>query len=267
MRIVNKTAEIVTAKAIAASDAPGTFEALISVFGNVDSDGDVVTPGAFTKTLADGPKPIVWSHAWGTPPIGETLEAKETDQGLLVKGRLFVADDEDHAVARQVYAGLKAGALKEFSWGGRVTKETRVEDENGDVTFELAEIDLVEYGPCLKGANPATALLAVKSLVKEGAITPDQAREALGVVKSDDPALPPLGDISDTNGEDVDTDGPQDITPADWDSTLAAVRAGVLTTGEARQRLGLPVMTAEPLPAATEASDHAQLLAQLDVAA
>lgn len=163
MREIHKTSPVLHAKAITGGDEPGMFEAVVSVFGNVDSDGDIVAQGAFAKTLADGPKPIVWSHDWLLPPIGQTLDAAETDEGLRVKGRLFVADDEDHSVARQVYAAMRAGALKEFSWGGCVVEETRRENDDGTVTYTLEEIDLVEYGPCLKGANPATRLVGVKA--------------------------------------------------------------------------------------------------------
>lgn len=163
MRQVFKTSPVARVKALTDSDDPGTFEALVSVFGNTDLDGDVVARGAFTKTLADGPKPIVWSHDWLLPPIGETIEASETDEGLYVKARLFIAPEEDHATARQVYTAMRAGALKEFSWGGRVTEETRRENQDGTITWILNEIDLVEYGPCLKGANPATQLIGVKS--------------------------------------------------------------------------------------------------------
>ncbi|MEJ7783410.1 MAG: HK97 family phage prohead protease [Solirubrobacteraceae bacterium] len=260
MRVLFKSAPVTTMKVLSESDAPGSFEALVSVFGVVDSDGDVVMPGAFTKTLAAGPKAIVHSHDWQAAPIGQTVSAEETSDGLLVKGRLFVAPGEDHARAREVYAAMRGGALTEFSWGGRVTSETRKEDDNGDVTYELNEIDLVEYGPCLKGANPSTRLLAVKSIVQAGVMTREEARVALGVdvAKTDtpeppadppavDPAVAPLGDDSDTDGDDVDTDGPQIVAPADdgWSSTLAAVRAGVLTTTEARARLGLPVLPAD----------------------
>lgn len=163
MRDLFKARPVARVKAISDADEPGTFEALVSVFGNVDSDGEIVTSGAFTKTLSEGPKPIVYSHDWSSVPIGQTLEARETDEGLFVKGRLFVGEDEDHARAREVYAAMRAGALSEFSFGGRVVEETRREEADGSVVWLLNEIDLVEYGPCLKGANPATRLVAVKS--------------------------------------------------------------------------------------------------------
>src|SRR5687768_1326736 len=49
----------------AASDgaAAGTFEAIVSVFGNVDYAGDRVMPGAFERTLKErGLPPIYWNH-------------------------------------------------------------------------------------------------------------------------------------------------------------------------------------------------------------
>jgi HK97 family phage prohead protease len=275
-----KSRPVARVKAITDADEPGTFEAVVSVFGNVDSDGEVVMPGAFTKTLAAGLKPIVFSHDWMSVPIGQTLEAKETSEGLVVKGRLFVAPDEDHARAREVYAAMRAGALTEFSFGGKVTVETRREDDAGVVTYELNEIDLVEYGPCLKGANPATRLLAVKSMVQAGVVTREEARSALGIdagkSEDDGAADAPVDDAPVDEGPD---DAPADDAQADdakpaaddgWSQTLAAVRAGVLTTAEARVRLGLPAAQPdgapepEPEPAG---SPHAQALAQLDVAA
>jgi HK97 family phage prohead protease len=62
------------------------------VFGNVDSYGDRMVKGAFARTLEEkGMPPVVWSHEWATPPIGNVESATETDEGLLIKGRLFIA--------------------------------------------------------------------------------------------------------------------------------------------------------------------------------
>ncbi|WP_020500125.1 hypothetical protein [Sciscionella marina] len=52
--------------------ADGQFTALVSAFGSVDSVGDVVLPGAFTKTLDAWREsadriPVVWSRNWGDP--------------------------------------------------------------------------------------------------------------------------------------------------------------------------------------------------------
>lgn len=63
----------------------GVVQAIVSVSGNLDSDGDVVCPGASDyglKTLAaEGLRPKgVWSHDWDTP-IAKALKAEEVMPG------------------------------------------------------------------------------------------------------------------------------------------------------------------------------------------
>lgn len=169
-------------KAMTDGDTPGTFEALVAVFNNVDRGGDRILPGAFKRTLKDGLPPIVWSHNWDVPPIGVVTEASETGDGLLVKGRLFVAEGEDSPVARQVYTAMKAvdgqgrAPLREFSFGYEVRDAASVTEDGEDIR-ELKDLELFEVGPTLVGMNPATQLLGVKDV-----------REALGLPeKKDDP--------------------------------------------------------------------------------
>jgi HK97 family phage prohead protease len=149
-------------------DDAGTFEALVAVFNNVDKGGDRIRPGAFKKTLkawkdSGDPIPVIFNHDWGSPDahIGVVEDASETSDGLLVKGRLDVADNP---VARQVHRLMSRRSLKEFSFGYSVPAggETRGKDGVND----LSEIELAEVGPTLKGMNPATELHAVKSAVQ-----------------------------------------------------------------------------------------------------
>lgn len=142
----------------------GRFEALVSVFGNVDLQGDRVMPGAFTATLDEwkatgAPIPIIWSHDWGNPNahIGSATpdQVTETEQGLKVGGSI----DLDNPFAAQVYRLLKERRVKEFSFGYNVRKEKKADDGAND----LLDLGLIEVGPTLKGANPSTELLAVKS--------------------------------------------------------------------------------------------------------
>ncbi len=139
----------------------GEFEALVSVFGNVDLGGDRILPGAFSKSLAKwaesgDPIPVLWNHDWGNPlaHIGKVVSAEETDEGLVVKGTL----DMDNEFASQVHRLLSERRVKEMSFGYNV-----VDAEQNDGAYELKELDLIEVGPTLKGMNPATELLAVKS--------------------------------------------------------------------------------------------------------
>jgi uncharacterized protein len=166
--MLHKSFEILEAKA---DDEAGTFEALVSVFGNVDSVGDRVMPGAFSKTLekwqqTGDPIPVILSHQWNDPMahigVVHPGDAKEVDRGLWVKGHLDVADNE---VARQVHKLMRRRSLREFSFGYRVPQGGQKRGKDG--ANEVTEIDLVEVGPTLKGANPETELHAVKSALED----------------------------------------------------------------------------------------------------
>jgi len=153
-----------------ASKTPGEFEALFSRFGNVDKDGDVIVKGAFEPAFGVNPNPaIVWTHRWDIPPIGETLDAGEQEKGARAVGRLFL---KEHPVAQQVWAGLKSGALRQFSFSYDLD-DFLLREPSGDekavrrdgMIQELRKFsDIHEWGPTLVGANPQTALLSAKSL-------------------------------------------------------------------------------------------------------
>ena len=68
----------------------GIFEGYASVFGVLDSDGDIVDRGAFTKTIAEGMAKdgatILALHNDRLLPVGKTLELREDDIGLYIKG-------------------------------------------------------------------------------------------------------------------------------------------------------------------------------------
>jgi Escherichia/Staphylococcus phage prohead protease len=161
----------VKAAGVADGLAEGQFTALVSVFGNEDSVGDVVRPGAFTDTLADwqakgDPIPVIWSHAWGDPfaHVGTVLKATETLQGLEVTGQI---DDLDtNPTAAQVYRLLKGRRVTQFSFAYDVGEGAWVSDDEHPWGgyYELRRVKLHEVGPCLVGANQETELIAAKAL-------------------------------------------------------------------------------------------------------
>jgi HK97 family phage prohead protease len=145
----------------------GEFEALVSVFGNVDAVKDRIHAGAYTDTLNEwsakaDPFPVILAHQWNdvmahvgyaNPP-----DVKQVPEGLLVKGKL---DIEDNPIARQVHKLMKRRTLKQFSIGYSIPQGGERRGKDG--VNEITRIDLVEFGPCLKGINDATELRAVKS--------------------------------------------------------------------------------------------------------
>lgn len=143
----------------------GQFTALVSVFGNVDCQDEVIMPGAFAESLAawkasGNPIPVIWSHEWDDPMahIGEVLEAEETATGLQVTAQL----DMTNPTAVQVFKLLKDHRVTEFSIGGEESNFTVVDSPDGAV-YQVGTFNLFELGPCLKGANPATQLISTKS--------------------------------------------------------------------------------------------------------
>ena len=179
---------------------PGQFEAIVSVFGNVDSYGDVVVKGAFKDTLADwkssgDPIPVYYSHRMDDPDfnIGYVIDAKETDVGLWVKAQIDQGEDATR-VAKSTEKLMKGRRLTQFSFaydvmeGGWVDKKADDGDGNAqDVSYyELRKLKLFEVGPTPIGANQETELLGVKRVaevmtqrVKAGAVLSSKNKDSL----------------------------------------------------------------------------------------
>lgn len=159
----------VKVKAVGTDDSleEGVFEAIVSVFGNVDSYGDRVVKGAFADTLAEweasgDPIPVYWSHRMDDPDfnIGHVLEAKETDEGLWVKAQI----DLEGSKAAQVYRLLKGRRVTQFSFAYDIEAYQIVKDADADDSvWELTQLKLYEVGPTPIGANQETELLTVKA--------------------------------------------------------------------------------------------------------
>jgi HK97 family phage prohead protease len=137
----------------------GTFEGYASVFNGVDSYGDTIIPGAYTKTLKKRDRTVKmrWNH-FG-PVIGKWTEMRQDERGLYVKGELTPG----HSVAQDVLASLKHGAIDGLSIGFYPAKYK--EDEEGKRT--LQEIELVEISVVEEPADNAARITAVKADIEE----------------------------------------------------------------------------------------------------
>lgn len=171
-------------KATNATDS-GEFEAIVSVFGNIDSYGDVVLPGAFKESLAEwkasgDPIPVLWSHRMDDPRfnIGSVLDAAELAPGdsripewcnqwvkdhggLWVKGQIDVgADASDVAIAGRKL--LQKRLVTQFSYAYDVL-DGGWGEANGTEAYELRRVKLYEVSPTQIGANDLTQLVGAKA--------------------------------------------------------------------------------------------------------
>jgi len=132
----------------------GGFEGIASVYGNVDSYGDIVEPGAFTKTLSGRGSnvPILWQHN-AALPIGSG-EVYETSKGLAIRGRIL----DTVTQGREALALLRAGAVKGLSIGYRTIKD---EWDVVRKTRRLVEVKLYEVSVVTFPANELATVEAV----------------------------------------------------------------------------------------------------------
>ena len=72
-------------------DDSGQVEAVFSIFNSLDSDGDVVVPGAVKSGFKNNQVPMVWSHKWDMP-IGKGTITQDDDKAVF-KGEFFMDTD------------------------------------------------------------------------------------------------------------------------------------------------------------------------------
>jgi hypothetical protein len=140
----------------------GTFEGYGSIFGNVDSYGEKVLPGAFIDSLTRHKREgssvlMLWQHN-PNEPIGVWDDLAEDAKGLWGKGQLILEVQK----AREVHALMKRKAIGGLSIGYR-EQDT---DQEGNVRL-LKKLDLYEISPVSFPANRRARYENVKSETME----------------------------------------------------------------------------------------------------
>jgi uncharacterized protein len=136
----------------------GLIEGYASVFNVRDSQGDVILPGAFLRSLADwrrqGRFPaLLWQHD-PRQPVGVIVALAEDARGLVIRAQLALGS----AAGREAYALLQAGALDGLSIGFRTVQAARSRDGGRQIQeVALWEVSLVTFP-----ANGAARVAAVK---------------------------------------------------------------------------------------------------------
>jgi HK97 family phage prohead protease len=136
----------------------GQFEGYAAAFNNEDLGGDIITPGAFTKTISENPKvPILWGHNT-REVIGVNQQMSEDGKGLRVVGQLAL----DVQRGKEAYSLMKMGAVKGLSIGYDpiVVDYSRYEKESIRI---LKELKLYEYSATPFPMNPEAQVTGVKT--------------------------------------------------------------------------------------------------------
>ena len=144
------------------ADDSRTITVYYSAFGNVDSDGDIIVPGAFTKSIKEnGPqgKNRIWhlfNHSTDKP-VSKPRELVEDAFGLKA-----VVNMPNTTLGRDTYELYKDGHITEHSIGFQTVKSREISMG----ATEITEIKLFEGSSVLWGANSNTPTVMVKSEIK-----------------------------------------------------------------------------------------------------
>ena len=144
-------------------ESEGKVSAVFSVFNSLDSDGDVVEPGAIKSGFKSGNVPMVWAHKWDMP-IGKGYITEDNDKATFT-GEFFM-DTESGQEAYKIVKNM--GDMQQWSFGYRVNDSEYGKlkkdgsDNEEDVRF-LKDLTVFEVSPVLVGANQETYTLAIKS--------------------------------------------------------------------------------------------------------
>lgn len=185
---------------LASSDTQDmTFSGYGAVFGNIDSYGDVIQPGAFADTLAAAQKSGTWPamllqhggygfSAEDMTPIGIWTSLSEDGIGLKVEGKFA-----DTARGREAYALLKMQprpAIDGLSIG-YIPKEWAQRSKPEEPRRTLKKVDLLEVSLVTFPANGKARVSSVKSAEEICTLRDAEAylRDAGGFSKSEAVAL------------------------------------------------------------------------------
>lgn len=198
---------------IKALNEDGSFSGHASIFGNVDSQNEVVERGAFKDIVknSDGKVVVLWQHST-RDPIG-VADVCEDAKGLAFEGSLVLEDP----TARKARAHMLAKSARGMSIGFDTIK-----DEIRDGVRYLKELKLYEISVVTFGANTLAGVDFVKSLPnfetireleawlrEEGGLTNSAAKEFIARFKK---AL-------------VREEPPRDEASAEMQQIIARVRA------------------------------------------
>jgi uncharacterized protein len=138
----------------------GIVTGYFSAFGMVDSDGDIIMPGAFKRSIQDwGPEgkgriKHLLNHN-PSQPLGKPLVVKEDVYGLYYESKIG-----SHQLGKDFIKMVESGLISEHSIGFKTLREQKGSDAN-----EIYDVMLFEGSSLTAwGANENTPLIGMKGM-------------------------------------------------------------------------------------------------------
>lgn len=155
------------------ADEVGGISGFFSTYDKTpDSYGDIIEPGAFTKTIekrkeSGHPFPLCFNHDFSAV-IGAVDSVKDTEKGPFIEAHFL-----DTQLSQDVRKMLLSGAIYQFSFAYDIlsSRAPNEEEKKAGVTNVLTEVDVFEISVVTVPANQnavATEVKAIESEVKQG---------------------------------------------------------------------------------------------------
>lgn len=148
----------------------GIVTGYFASFGNVDADGDIISKGAFTKTIMEmGPQSAhprikhLLNHNT-SQPLGVLTALQEDEKGLAYESQIG-----SHSLGQDFIKMVDSGLITEHSIGFQVIKRNQIQSYDeyqknpGGGWFDIKEVKLYEGSSLTAwGANSQTPLTGLK---------------------------------------------------------------------------------------------------------
>ena len=170
--ILNYKDDVLAAEIMDLNPKQGIVTGYFSKFNNVDGDGDIIRPGAFTKTIREqGPQsslPRIKHLLNHDPslPLGVLKSLTEDSYGLAYESQVG-----SHEGGEDFIKMVESGLITEHSIGFKIIKRNQIQSYENYLKnpaagqFEITEIKLYEGSSLTAwGANPMTPITSLKSM-------------------------------------------------------------------------------------------------------
>ena len=150
-----------------------------------DSYGDIIEPGAFTKTIekrkeSGHPFPLCFNHDFSAV-IGAVDKVEDTEKGPYIEAHFL-----DTQLAQDVRKMLQSGAIYQFSFAYDVlgAREPNEEEKKAGVTNVLTEVEVYEVSVVTVPANQNAVVTDVKAGRRNRKADEDIIRNCIESLKS-----------------------------------------------------------------------------------